>query len=71
MPEETRLLEIESLETAIEVRDPKEFLRLSEELHYADLASIFEALDDEERSFFTQYITLDQFPEILQSCPTP
>jgi magnesium transporter len=69
MPEESRTLDIEGLELAIENRDTKAFLLAAEELHYADLASVFENLDDDERAFFTTNISLKQFPEILAELP--
>lgn len=70
MPEESRILEIEALESAIESRDAKSFQSSAEDLHYADLAAIFQDLDeDEDRAFFTQHIALERFPEILAELP--
>lgn len=70
MPEESRTLDIEALESAIEARDTKGFSILAKELHYADLATVFEDLDDDEdRSFFTKHINLAQFPEVLAELP--
>ncbi|MBT8035971.1 MAG: magnesium transporter [Verrucomicrobiae bacterium] len=69
MPEESRTLDIEGLELAIAKQDAKAFLSASEELHYADLASVFENLDDDERAFFTSNISLDLFPKILAELP--
>lgn len=69
MPEESRILDIEGLELAIKNRDAQAFLPATEELHYADLASVFENLDDDERAFFTKNISLERFPEILAELP--
>jgi len=70
MPEESRTLDIEALEAAIEARNSIGFTQYAEELHYADLAAIFEDLEDnDDRSFFTQNIPLDRFPEILAELP--
>jgi len=70
MPEESRTLDIEALEAAIEASDSSRFAQYAEELHYADLATIFENLEeDDDRSFFTRNIPLDRFPEILAELP--
>ena len=69
MPEESITLDIEALEAAIEAKNVSGFLEYSEDLHYADLAAIFENLDEEERSFFTAHIQLEQFPDILAELP--
>lgn len=70
MPEESRVLDIEALESAIERRDTEAFQSLAEDLHYADLASIFQDVDDDEaRSFFTQNINLASFPQVLAELP--
>ena len=68
MPEELTL-DIESLENSISEQNGAQFTLSSEELHYADLASVFEDLDDHGRSFFTKHISLDRFPEILAELP--
>ena len=68
MPEELTL-DIEMMETAISELDVKKFILAAEELHYADLASVFEDLDDQERSFFTKHIPLSRFPDILAELP--
>ena len=69
MPEEIRLLEIEALENAIESSDIPQFDHYSAEVHYADLAAIYENLDDEGRAFFTQHIDIDLFPDVLAELP--
>jgi len=63
-------LEVEALESAIESRDATSFQSSAEDLHYADLAAVFQDLDeDEDRAFFTQQIALERFPEILAELP--
>ena len=70
MPEESRILDVEALESAIQNRDAEAFRTSAEDLHYADLASVFQDLDnDEARGFFTQHISLDSFPNILAELP--
>ncbi|NCF12853.1 MAG: magnesium transporter [Verrucomicrobiaceae bacterium] len=70
MPEESRILDIEALESAIQNRDAAAFGTSAEDLHYADLASVFQDLDnDEARGFFTQHISLNSFPNILAELP--
>jgi len=63
-------LDIEALESAIQNRDAAAFGTSAEDLHYADLASVFQDLDnDEARGFFTQHISLNSFPNILAELP--
>ncbi|MBT8043523.1 MAG: magnesium transporter [Verrucomicrobiae bacterium] len=69
MPEESRTLDIEALEAAIKARDPEQFTEAADELHYADLAAVFEDLNDGDRAFFTENISLKRFPEILAELP--
>ena len=46
-------MDIEALESAIQNRDAAAFGTSAEDLHYADLASVFQDLDnDEARGFF-------------------
>ena len=69
MQEESLILDIEAIEEAIKKKDVTSFKKLAEELHYADLATIYEDLDDEGRSFFTEHIDLSIFPDILAELP--
>ena len=63
-------MDIEALESAIQNRDAAAFGTSAEDLHYADLASVFQDLDnDEARGFFTQNISLNSFPNILAELP--
>jgi len=69
MPEESRTLDIAALEAAIEARNTEAFLVAAEELHYVDLASVFENLGYDGRLFFTENIPIEQFSEILAELP--
>ena len=63
-------MDVEALESAIQNRDAEAFRTSAEGLHYADLASVFQDLDnDEARGFFTQHISLNSFPNILAELP--
>ena len=63
-------MDVEALESAIQNRDAEAFRTSAEGLHYADLASVLQNLDnDEARGFFTQHISLDSFPNILAELP--
>ena len=63
-------MDVEALESAIQDRDAEAFRTSAEDLHYADLASVFQDLDnDQARGFFTQHISLDSFPNILAELP--
>lgn len=69
MAEESRSLDIQALEEAIEKQDKATFTRHAELLHYADLASTFENLDPESRLFFTAQIDTKTISEILVELP--
>lgn len=69
MSEETRTMDIEAAEAAIENYDQQGFLAATEELHHADLASIYEDIDEEERNFFAQHIGPEKFSQILAELP--
>ncbi len=69
MPEESLTLELEKLTKSIEARDVETFTKTAEELHYADLAAVYENLNEEERTFFTEHIGVERFPEILAELP--
>ncbi|MGJ8676857.1 MAG: magnesium transporter [Akkermansiaceae bacterium] len=69
MAEVSRTLEIDALESSIKVRDARAFITTVENIHHADLASVFEDLDDDERTFFIAHINLEKFSEILVELP--
>lgn len=62
-------MDIAALEAAIEAKNTEAFLLAGEELHYVDLASVFEDLGYDGRLFFTENIPIEQFPEILAELP--
>ena len=69
MPEETTTMDIEAVEAAIEAQDKENFLEAVEEVHHADLASVYEDISDTEREFFTQHIEPNKFSQILAELP--
>lgn len=54
---------------AIENQDAELFSQYAEQLHYADLAEIYEDLSEEQRDFFTSHIGADKFAEVLPDLP--
>lgn len=69
MPEEATTLDIESALSSIEQQDANSFLEASEELHHADLASVYEDINDEGRNFFVSHIGTERFSQILPELP--
>ncbi|MFK7912051.1 MAG: magnesium transporter [Akkermansiaceae bacterium] len=69
MPEETTTMDIEAIEAAIESQDKKLFLASAEELHHADLASVYEDINDESRNFFAATIEPKTFSKVLPELP--
>jgi len=62
-------MDIETLVGSIADFDTKKFVDAAEDLHYADLAAVFEDLDDQGRAFFTDNIEINRFPKILAELP--
>jgi magnesium transporter len=54
---------------ALEERDSAKFLESANALHYADLADIYEGLNDDDRDFFTDHIDMEQFAEVITDLP--
>lgn len=67
MPEDNEIKRL--LLEATENKDSEEFLRLSEQLHYADLADCFEDLDEEDRDFFTSTLGAEKFADVMSELP--
>ena len=60
----------QTLEVAIEARNATAFLGAAESMHYADLAAVYEALDDDEdREFFLRTLSPERFSEVLPELP--
>ena len=57
------------LREAIEERDSTKFLGAADILHYADLAEIYQSLNDEERSFFSDHIDKETFADVITDLP--
>ena len=69
MPEETAV-PTEILAEAIAARDGSAFLKLAEVMHYADLATVYENLgEDEEREFFMQTLSPERLSDVLADVP--
>ena len=60
---------LERAEEAIANRDGSEVLQLCEDLHYADLAELFEDIDQDGREFLTETLGAEKFSEILAELP--
>nr|WP_206018797.1 magnesium transporter [Rubritalea profundi] len=54
---------------AIEERDSAKFLKVADALHYADLAEIFERLNDDKREFFSEHIDKEKFAAVITELP--
>ena len=60
---------INQLMEALDNKDRATFIHLSNELHHADLAEVFESLNEEERTFFSDSIGAEKFSEIITELP--
>ena len=54
---------------AVEARDGSAFLAAAEDLHYADLAHLYENLDDEARDFFMKTIGPEMATDVVAELP--
>ena len=62
-------MDIEAVAAAIESQDTQRFLTTVEELHHADLASVYEDINDDERAFFAKNISAEKFAQVLSELP--
>ncbi len=60
---------LERIENAIESRDDAKVRELTENLHYADLAQVYEDAAPENREFFAEILGSDKFSEVLPDLP--
>ena len=60
---------LERAEKAIVNRKGSEVLQICEDLHYADLAELFEDTDQPGRAFLTETLGAEKFSEILAELP--
>ncbi|MDG2399755.1 MAG: hypothetical protein P8M04_04210, partial [Akkermansiaceae bacterium] len=60
---------LERAEQAIVNRNGSEVLQLCVDLHYADLAELFEDIDQDGREFLTETLGAEKFSEILAELP--
>lgn len=69
VPEEIAEI-IRDLGETIAHRDGSAFLRIEESMHYADLAAVYQELqDDEDRDFFVRTLGPERFSDILPELP--
>ena len=68
MPEEDPQI-LEDLRQAIAARDGSAFL--SEEIHYADLAAVYEDLSRKGQAWFARTLPSEAFSEVLAEIPDP
>jgi magnesium transporter len=61
---------IESLSEAITARDESAILARAEDLHYADLANLYENLDEEDRDFFLKTIGPELATDLIGELPS-
>ena len=60
---------LERAEKAIVNRNGSEVLQLCDDLHYADLAELFEDIDQAGRAFLTETLGAEKFSDILAELP--
>jgi magnesium transporter len=60
---------INKLLGALKDKDGEHFLSIAENLHYADLAEVFESLNEADRGFFIEQIGAEKFSEIITELP--
>ena len=70
MPEENPQI-LEDLRQAIAARDGSAFLSVTEEVHYADLAAIYEDLPRKGQAWFARSLPSETFSEVLAEIPDP
>lgn len=68
MPDELDLI-IENCHEVIDLRDGKKLRELTDDLHYADLARLYEELDAEESLFFLETIGAERFADLVADLP--
>ncbi|MGE9267954.1 MAG: magnesium transporter [Verrucomicrobiales bacterium] len=68
MPEDLPLL-FEQCHEAIDQRDSAKLHELTENLHYADLAALYEDLDEDERPFYLESLGTERFTDVLAELP--
>ncbi len=70
MADELEMDGIESLSEAITARDESAILARAEDLHYADLAHLYENLDEEDRDFFLKTIGPELATDLIGELPS-
>ncbi|MEZ7955615.1 MAG: magnesium transporter [Rubritalea sp.] len=67
MQEEKKV--INGLLEALKSQDEESFLHIAAGLHYADLAEVFESLNEADREFFTDKIDAEMFAAVITELP--
>jgi magnesium transporter len=67
--EELDVDQVEQLRAAMEARDGSALLAAAGDLHYADLAHLYENLDEEERDFFLKTIGPELATDVIGELP--
>lgn len=71
MGEEETKIPKEELIRAIDARDGSALLAAAEDIHYADLAHLYENFDDEDRDFFLKTIGPELATDVVAELPYP
>lgn len=69
MPEEEHITQIADIKEAIQNEDAAALLAYAENAHYADLAELYEDLDDSERDFFFTTIGPELATDVVAELP--
>lgn len=69
MPDEENQSLIEEIKRAIDAEDGSALLAAAESVHYADLAALYENLDDQDRDFFLKIIGPELATDLIAELP--
>ncbi len=69
VPDEADITPINQIKLAIHAEDPSALLAAAEDVHYADLAELYQDLDDEERDFFMKTIGPELATDVVAELP--
>lgn len=69
MRDETEILAIDRLKSALEAADQSAIIAIAQDMHYADLAAIYEDLDHETRDLFLKTIGPEIATDVVAELP--
>ncbi|MBK1790441.1 magnesium transporter [Persicirhabdus sediminis] len=69
MSDENKALEIKALQLALEARDADALSEVAEKLHPADIALLYEDLNEEEREFLSSSLGTKTFSDVIPELP--